>query len=104
MFVARYVVNCNETSQEQTINHGNNPDSDRLVTTWTGLRPQQSYTFTVICIIQGKQCPGITPFFNASTVELGPGMHHFYLAVAPTFLQLLLVATAFSTRCRLYKH
>ena len=74
-FIVRYFVKCNGTNQKQTISHASNSESGRLVTTWTGLRPQQSYTFTVICIIEGKQCPGVTPSFTASTVKLSLGMH-----------------------------
>ena len=78
MFVAmlyayyRYLVRLRDSSQSQVINHDS--DSTRVVTTWTGLSPQQSYTFTIICKIQGEQCPGTPPTFTVSTTELCPGI------------------------------
>ena len=68
----RYSVQRSGSSKSQVINHDS--DSTRVVTTWTGLSPQQSYTFTIICKIQGEQCPGISPTFTVSTTESCPGM------------------------------
>ena len=34
-----------------------------------GLHPSQSYIITVVCIIDGIQCPGSSPFINASTAN-----------------------------------
>ena len=68
----RYSVGCSDSSESRVINHDSG--STRVVTTWTGLSPQQSYTFTIICKIQGEQCPGISPTFTVSTTENCPGM------------------------------
>ena len=67
----RYTVQLSGSSVSRVINH--NSDSTRVVTTWTRLSPQQSYTFTIICKIQGEQCPGIPSTFTVSTTRNCPG-------------------------------
>ena len=68
----RYSVQRSGSSKSQVINHDSG--SNRVVTTWTGLSPQQSYTFTIIYKIQGEQYPGTLPTFTVSTTKNCPGM------------------------------
>ena len=59
----------------QTVSHGDNPGSNRVTTTWTGLKKWTTYTFTVQCKIQGEDCQGNALTFTASTT--GWYMHLF---------------------------
>ena len=66
-FAIRYSVMRTGLDEPQVANHTTDPDSTRIVTTWTGLNPGETYTFTVICKIQGENCPGTPPTFTAKT-------------------------------------
>ena len=57
--------------EPQVISHITEPDSTRIVTTWTGLNPGETYTVTVVCKIQGENCPGTPPTFAANTTCTG---------------------------------
>ena len=52
---------------QQVVRHDNNPSSNRITITWSGLSPGVIYTFTVQCKIQGEDCQGDPLTFTAST-------------------------------------
>ena len=63
----RYIITRNGEITPQTVSHDTNPDSNRVTTTWSGLSPGVTYTFTVQCKIQGVDCQGDPLTFTART-------------------------------------
>ena len=58
-------------SGSQSVEHDDGSQVTRLSTRWTGLNPGQVYRIVVQCKIQGEDCPGVSPTFNASTACSG---------------------------------
>ena len=75
-FSYRYLIKLLGTDQSQTINHVEDSESDRIVSTWTGLDPQRSYTFIVTINIQEVSDPGALYNFSRSTTTLCPGINY----------------------------
>ena len=71
----RYLIELLGTDQSQTINHVEDSESDRIVSTWTGLIPQRSYTFIVTIDIREVGGPGALYNFGGSTTTLCPGIN-----------------------------
>ena len=71
----RYLITLHGTDQSQTINHVEDSESDRIVSTWTGLIPQRSYTFIVTIDIQEVSGPGALYNFSGSTTMLCQGIN-----------------------------
>ena len=66
--VCSYRIEISDTFQPQIEDH-DSTTSLRISTTWTGLTPGQTYTFTVICQLpMDEDCEGIPPTFAASTL------------------------------------
>ena len=63
----RYIITRNGEITQQTVSHDTNPNSNRITTTWSGLNPGVTYTFTVQCKIQGEDCQGDPLTFTATT-------------------------------------
>ena len=51
------------------MSHNANPNSNRITTTWDGLSPGVTYTFTVQCKIQGVDCQEDPLRFTATTAQ-----------------------------------
>ena len=67
-YVSSYRIEISDNFQPQIENH-DGITSSRINTTWTGLIPGQTYTFTVTCQLpMTEDCEGIPPTFTASTL------------------------------------
>ena len=64
----RYTVQYSGVYQK-VIDHLNDPDSARVITTWSGLDEGRTYVFTVVCKIKGENCPGDAATFTATTCK-----------------------------------
>ena len=51
---------------QQTISHSDS-SSSRISTTWSGLTPGVTYTFTVTCKLHGEDCEGDPVTFTVTT-------------------------------------
>ena len=60
------------------------PSTERIKISWTGLKPGQTYTFTVKCDIQGEDCQGDPVTFTATTTSCS-SMWIFQLFVKQLF-------------------
>ena len=67
MFSLSYIITRGGASSPKTVNHTNDVGSSRISTTWDGLVPGETYTFTVTCQLQGEDCEGDPVTFTAST-------------------------------------
>ena len=71
MCLFSYIITINAAWRQQTVSH-NGSSSSRISTTWSGLSPGVTYTFTVTCQLQGENCEGDPVTFTATT-RLCPG-------------------------------
>ena len=67
MFSLSYIITRSGDSSPKTVNHTNGVSLSRISTTWDGLAPGETYTFTVKCTLQGEDCEGDPVIFTAST-------------------------------------
>ena len=65
--VFSYTIARTGENTEQTVNHADYSSSRKISTTWDGLAPGETYTFTVTCQLQGEDCEGDPVTFTAST-------------------------------------
>ena len=67
MLSLSYIITRSGGSSPKTVYHTNDVGSSRIFTTWDGLAPGVTYTFTVTCQLQGEDCEGDPITFTAST-------------------------------------
>ena len=67
MFSLSYIITRSGDSSPKTVYHTNDVSLSRISTTWDGLAPGETYTFTVTCQLQGEDCEGDPVTFTAST-------------------------------------
>ena len=85
VYAFSYIITRSGDSSPKTVSHDNDINSDRITTTWDGLAPRVTYTFTVKCQLQGEDCVGDLLTFTATTC---PGKGILLKCDVPFFLNM----------------
>ena len=65
----RYIITRIGEPSPKIIDYDEIPSSERITTSWSGLRPGRTYTFTVECEVQGEECQGAPVTFTVTTAS-----------------------------------